>query len=175
MPSGRGDSGEQGGLDPGRLALCCVLSLLLPLGGPTYQFLGSTGDAATLSRIYGQPDGGPLAHGPALYTLPAGWILAASCLLLALSALPSAPRRLRTLSVPALCLITGITMLGAQAPVPSLLQARLGVGGSFDPEAGRGLYALYACLVMLAGLAAWGRAWARAKRVGQASAPSDPL
>lgn len=153
---GPADTSVHSALDLRRLALGCTLLLLLPLGGPIYQFSGSASDEATLSRIYGPPDGGPLAFGPALYALPAGWILASACLLLAISAFPSAPRRLRSISVPKLCILTGIIMLGVQAltPVESLMRTYLGVSGSFNVEVGRYLYFLYACLVMLAGLVA---------------------
>jgi len=73
-----------------RLVLAGALALLLLGSGPIYEYSGSPADQAKLSARYGPPDGGPLAVGPDLFLLPEGWVLAATCLLLGLSAMPFA-------------------------------------------------------------------------------------
>ncbi len=136
-----------------RLFVSGILLLLLPFRGPNYSFSGSVEDFAALERTLGSSDGGPNVFGPALYALPAGWILLAGCALLALSAFHSSPRVLRKFSVREACLLIGAAMLVAVAmtPVKPLMHADLGVGGTFSLQVGRGLYALYACVVMVIG------------------------
>jgi hypothetical protein len=161
MTTGMGD------LNVRRLMLAAVLALLLLGWGPIYTYSGGVADQAKLDLLYGPPDGGYLAYGPALYLLPAGWVLAATCILLAISALPIAARRLRRVASGPVCFGAGLLMFAAvqQTDTRAWMHHYLGIGGTIGSlEVGSFSYFFQSVVVMVIGVFLMIRSLRRSRR-----------
>ncbi len=152
---------EWRGLNVRRLILAIALAPLLLGGGPIYMYAGSEQDQAKLDVLYGPPDGGHNIYGPALYSLPAGWVLAATCLILAISALPIASRRWRNIPSGPVSIAAGLLMLAAiqLTDTRAWMHHYIGVGGTIGREqVGSYSYIFEAAFVILVGVALMFRA-----------------